>query len=336
MVVSFRSTGNDSDNRWLSGTHLLVHPASKHLGNARVRIKVLLELKPQSSGRASSRQWQVPHIAPAVTRAILNSPAANIPTNGHIAADAHCSEGTVVNTFPLASNVFRPGQSVAMQDQQAEDTQGAPEQPTAAAAPATAGDRSTLTATQAEATELDSNLAAQHDAEQSVTLSTVTAAVSNSSTAGTNADSTAAVSVDTSPQHIKLKPEAPHAGNPLHESRRSAKELKVSDDEARNSKNGQSNMLLLCVERALHLAIPDVPYEQADIQQAQTNSSKGGQSMIRVAFTQGEQLCSTSAVAVTPGGGAIWQHEVQLERPEQDSGSDLQQMLKLQVCSVPT
>ena len=336
MVVSFRSTGNDSDSRWLSGTHLLVHPASKHLGNARVRIKVLLELKPQSSGRASSRQWQVPHIAPAVTRAIPNSPAANIPTNGHIAADAHCSEGTVVSTFPLASNWFRPGQSVAMQDQQAEDTQGAPEQPTAAAAPVTAGDRLTLTATQAEATELDSSLAAQHDAEQSVTLSTVTAAVLKSSTAGTNAVGTAAATTDNSTQHIKLKPEAAQAGNPLHESRKSAQEMEVSDDQARNSNNGHSNVLLLCVERALHLAIPNVPYEMADIQQTRTDRSDFDQGMIRVTCTQGEQCCSTPAVAVTSGGGAVWQHEVQLERLKQDSGSNLQQMLKLQVCSMLT
>ncbi|KAK9816569.1 hypothetical protein WJX72_002083 [[Myrmecia] bisecta] len=33
-------------SRWLSGTFLLIHPASKHLGNARVRVKVLLELRP--------------------------------------------------------------------------------------------------------------------------------------------------------------------------------------------------------------------------------------------------------------------------------------------------
>ena len=69
-----RAAGREEDNRWLSGTYLLVHPAAKHLGNARVRLKVLLELNPQSSGRASSRQWQVPHVAPTVIRAAGYSP----------------------------------------------------------------------------------------------------------------------------------------------------------------------------------------------------------------------------------------------------------------------
>lgn len=64
-----RACGKEEDNRWLSGTYLLVHPAAKHLGNARVRLKVLLELNPQSSGRASSRQWQVPQVAATVIRA---------------------------------------------------------------------------------------------------------------------------------------------------------------------------------------------------------------------------------------------------------------------------
>ena len=73
-VHSHRSAGREEDSRWLSGTYLLVHPAAKHLGNARVRLKVLLELNPQSSGRASSRQWQVPHIAPRVVRAAGYSP----------------------------------------------------------------------------------------------------------------------------------------------------------------------------------------------------------------------------------------------------------------------
>lgn len=73
-VYFHRAAGRAEDNRWLSGTYLLVHPAAKHLGNARVRLKVLLELNPQSSGRASSKQWQVPHIAPTVIRAAGYSP----------------------------------------------------------------------------------------------------------------------------------------------------------------------------------------------------------------------------------------------------------------------
>ena len=73
-VYFHRAAGREEDSRWLSGTYLLVHPAAKHLGHARVRLKVLLEFNPQSSGRASSRQWRVPHIAPTVIRAAGYSP----------------------------------------------------------------------------------------------------------------------------------------------------------------------------------------------------------------------------------------------------------------------
>lgn len=81
-VAAYR-TGKEEDSRWLSGTYLLVHPAAKHLGNARVRLKVLLELNPQSSGRAHSRLWQVPQVAPTIVRAAGHSPrkaARNSPT----------------------------------------------------------------------------------------------------------------------------------------------------------------------------------------------------------------------------------------------------------------
>lgn len=53
---------------------MLVHPASKHLGNARVRVKVLLELKPEGSGRANARHWQVPQVVPSVTQTDSSSP----------------------------------------------------------------------------------------------------------------------------------------------------------------------------------------------------------------------------------------------------------------------
>ena len=69
-----RTAGKEEDSRWLSGTYLLIHPAAQNLGNARVRVKVLLELKPQSSGRANSRKWQVPQVAPTVIRAAGYSP----------------------------------------------------------------------------------------------------------------------------------------------------------------------------------------------------------------------------------------------------------------------
>ena len=69
-----RGQGKEEDSRWLSGTYLLVHPASKHLGHARVRVKVLLELKPQGSGRANARHWQVPQIVPTVTQTDSRSP----------------------------------------------------------------------------------------------------------------------------------------------------------------------------------------------------------------------------------------------------------------------
>ena len=70
-----RGQGKEEDSRWLSGTYLLVHPASKHLGNARVRVKVLLELRPQGSGRANARHWQVPQVVPTVIRTDSRSPA---------------------------------------------------------------------------------------------------------------------------------------------------------------------------------------------------------------------------------------------------------------------
>lgn len=69
-----RGQGKEEDSRWLSGTYLLVHPASKHLGHARVRVKVLLELQPQGSGRANARHWQVPQIVPIVTQTDSRSP----------------------------------------------------------------------------------------------------------------------------------------------------------------------------------------------------------------------------------------------------------------------
>lgn len=62
-LLSCRTAGKEEEARWLSGTYLLVHPASRHLGKARVRVKLLLELSPQSSSRATSKQWQVPQIA---------------------------------------------------------------------------------------------------------------------------------------------------------------------------------------------------------------------------------------------------------------------------------
>ncbi len=74
IALCCRVAGKEEDSRWLSGTYLLVHPAAKHLGNARVRVKVLLELKPQGSSRVNSRQWQVPQVAPAVLRAAPSSP----------------------------------------------------------------------------------------------------------------------------------------------------------------------------------------------------------------------------------------------------------------------
>ena len=69
-----RGKGREEDSRWLSGTYLLVHPASKHLGNARVRVKVLLELKPNGSGRANARHWHVPQVVPTVTQTDSRSP----------------------------------------------------------------------------------------------------------------------------------------------------------------------------------------------------------------------------------------------------------------------
>ena len=70
----YRAAGREEDSRWLSGTYLLIHPAAKHLGNARVRLKVLLELNPQSSGRAHPRVWQVPQVSPLVVRAAGHGP----------------------------------------------------------------------------------------------------------------------------------------------------------------------------------------------------------------------------------------------------------------------
>jgi len=73
--MACRGQGKEEDSRWLSGTYLLVHPASQHLGNARVRVKVLLELKPHGSGRANARHWQVSQVAPSVIRTDSRSPA---------------------------------------------------------------------------------------------------------------------------------------------------------------------------------------------------------------------------------------------------------------------
>lgn len=79
LALFYRTASKEEDSRWLSGTYLLVHPAAKHLGNARVRVKILLELKPQGSGRAKSRQWQVPQVMPAVIRAVPSSPNSQDP-----------------------------------------------------------------------------------------------------------------------------------------------------------------------------------------------------------------------------------------------------------------
>lgn len=68
---------------------MLVHPAAKHLGNSKVRVKVLLELKPHGSSRASSRQWQVPQVAPS---GITAQAVVAVAQPEHLVHDASASQ----------------------------------------------------------------------------------------------------------------------------------------------------------------------------------------------------------------------------------------------------
>ncbi|CAD7697351.1 unnamed protein product [Ostreobium quekettii] len=49
-----RNVGGSTPQRWLSGTYPLVNPSAKHLGNARLRIRILLDLHKSTSSRLNS------------------------------------------------------------------------------------------------------------------------------------------------------------------------------------------------------------------------------------------------------------------------------------------
>ena len=91
-----RSASKEEEARWLCGTYLLIHPAAKDMGHARVRVKVLLELKPPSSGRANSKQWQVPEITP--TSPVRHRPAANSPSEPRASTDSPSQTRAAANS----------------------------------------------------------------------------------------------------------------------------------------------------------------------------------------------------------------------------------------------
>ena len=107
-----RGPGKEEDSRWLSGTYLLVHPASKHLGNARVRVKVLLELKPHGSGRSNARHWQVPQVVPNAIRTDSSKPveAALVTDDTPSRRSPAQSAPTEVNTGAVMAST-QPGQA---------------------------------------------------------------------------------------------------------------------------------------------------------------------------------------------------------------------------------
>ena len=126
-----RSTSKEEEARWLCSTYLLIHPAAKDMGHARVRVKVLLELRPASSGRANSKQWQVPEItftspvrhraaatSSSQARASTESPrqpkaATNSPCQPRAAGDGSAPDSADVATKAAAADSMHQCQVTA-------------------------------------------------------------------------------------------------------------------------------------------------------------------------------------------------------------------------------
>ncbi|GMH33544.1 hypothetical protein BSKO_01378 [Bryopsis sp. KO-2023] len=61
ILLKERTAGNDNHRRWLSGSYLLINAASKHLENARVKVRALVDIMPQIDEIPEAQIWEIPH-----------------------------------------------------------------------------------------------------------------------------------------------------------------------------------------------------------------------------------------------------------------------------------
>lgn len=240
-----------------------------------------------------------------MTGADPTSPSATCPAND---AEALSSDGTIVKLFPLAGHVLRQKQPAATHTEAA-GLLPAADVSTGAATPTTAGLTSSCTRTGSEKAGGDDWIAAQHSAGQTSDAITHTAAPQQPDTATTGI---ATVSSNSSPERAQHRSAAPLIDSGSDQRKQSEDDMLLSGEQSVKDNSSQPSTLLLCIEKALHLNLPNTLSRKQTAQNTEAEDSSA-QASVRVAYKQAEQWASTTAVAVAPGGGAVWHHEVQLD-----------------------
>lgn len=278
----------------------------------------------------------MPEVASAAMRAFASSPPANGPSHmqlpagassphrEHNAAAGYGRDTTAVHFFPVASNVFRHAQSAPKGADGNACQLGVAQLPTAAATCSTAVGALSLTPPTSVSAAIS-----QLTEKQTSKPATHTAAAGESRH-GHEVTAKAVISTS-SRQHPQLGTD--RAGLPLSDSvssqpARDADDIKVSEQELGNSKREHTRNLLLSIEKALHLVLPDTRHEKGEnLDQPEASGHSCGQGLVRVAYRQDEHWASTPAVVLTAGSGAVWEHQVHLDLPQQDTGScDMQSL----------
>ena len=348
VAASYRGADKGGDSRWTSGTYLLVHPASKHLGNARIRVKVLIELKPQSSGRVSSRQWQVPQVAlSAAQAAIPNSPDTKGPPALASALPNLSADHTDVTIFPLASNVLNNQLPAAAARGKGTDKVNTLDSATAAAGLRTAEEAGQAAIAPGHAVAVSQSRVTQNPliaSPVSGTRAAVTDQLTNLTDLGwlpqlahSSAHSSQADTqemTDTSTQIEKQQQgdsSPPKLSGPQAQPTRHEGTL-VQPAQQRQDSEGRSLGAVLCIEEALHLALPSLSGHLLPQKPPATSRSSSGPVQVQVGYRQTGQWESTPAVEASQSGGAVWHHTAAMPEALQDQND---KMVELQVCMWP-
>ena len=359
--MNCRGGSKEDDSRWLSGTYLLIHPAAKHLGNARVRVKVLLELRPQSSSRASSRQWQVPQVIPTVIRAVGHGPtgaAGNSPSNSNVHSsgrldqqrtaampavtaqkpDAAAEDESVeINKNPDAEQLQTARVTTAYKPQMPHLSFSHDTCAVSAQQPRSALSQAAATPSAGHQMRASQDLAAADDVRAEAT------SAGQSPHQQPDVNKSAAGTSSSSPETAKASSHQHHGIEDAPDARDLSSSQPVTLDQtprsAAEKADNTAMSMELCIERALHIVLPP-PASAAPPSSlaASTAGSSDCQGCLAVAFEHEGVTGSTPAVALSEAASAVWQHRVELPGATAVAASVEQQWqtsLQLKVCHAP-
>ncbi|KAL0042381.1 hypothetical protein WJX77_010775 [Trebouxia sp. C0004] len=306
-LLATRAQGKEDDSRWLSGTYLLVHPASKHLGHARVRVKVLLELKPHGSGRANARHWQVPQVVPTVIQTDSSKPV----------------EAGLVGLTPEDGAPFRVSPAQAAPEEVHAQPVIASTQPGQAAlgiAAVQAVGGNSRGGSQKVDAELGSPVTFKADAVSSPSAMPFAGGVQFAS-----AGNSPSPSREDTQTGACLSAERP-AANKLQPVTEGVRQTSAEDTSLEvnpgDTTNKQIPSVRLCIEQALHLALsPAATQANQAVHTAaagQALSGNGSAGLARVEYLWQGVGNTTPAVGISAAGSAMWQYMVDL--PEAGPG----------------